>query len=96
MSKEQIKLTASEVRDVVWEESVWDSEDNIVYDQVHNEVVYTDLEKGYEKRLVVFKRVSDGKLFKAEILDSPHVGFDDTVFTETKRLEQIKVVYKYE
>ena len=65
------------------EDDIYGIEDIPGYKPIESENLYIDLEKGYTKRRVIFKRNTDNKYFKVEYVDS----YDYTRFLESEAVE---------
>jgi len=57
MEKEKLELLTKDFKNAIYE----DSEE---FENVKEEIIYIDLEKGYEDRKIILRRISDNKYFK--------------------------------
>lgn len=94
--REKVKIEVEEFEEAVRE---YDSE---IWEHIEEDIVYTDLSKGYEDIELVIKRKSDGKFFKFTYstnneleLDAPGLANDFPIEGEEVFPEQQTItVYK--
>ena len=110
MNREIIELTEFEIAPILCEyaieneeyEEFFDEDGNIVGDPIWNDfkiidcnVIYYSIEKGYDDRLTIVKRKSDGKYFKGQWVFSHHIENEyDTTLTEVFPKEKTIIVYE--
>ena len=74
---------------------IYGIEDIPGYKPIESENLYIDLEKGYTKRRVIFKRNTDNKYFKVEYVDSyDYSKFLEAEATEVFPKEVVTTIYE--
>ena len=73
-----MKLTEEEVIDIMYEDGVYHEEEDIwIYEVIDKTVIYTDTEKGSVEYSVTIKENKTGKLFQADLGESPWCEQDE-------------------
>lgn len=105
MKREVLNFTEYEIKPIIDEyaleqDEYWDQEtDNINegpwndFEIIETSVSYTDLEKAYEDRRVIVKRLSDGKFFEGSFTFSYHTNYYNTTLTEVFSREVTVTIY---
>ena len=73
---------------LAYEGGLWSDDDVMLYEEVDDEVTYTDLEKCYQRVTKTFMRVSDGKYFQWSYNNNHYLCRNISWFTDIFTMEQ--------
>lgn len=112
MEREIIELTEFDIAPILYEYAVenegyqkyFDEDGDIIGDPIWNQfefieekATYYDLEKCYERKETIVRRISDGKFFRGSWIDSPHAwngNSYNTRLTEVFPVQRTITVYE--
>lgn len=106
MEREILNFTEYEIKPILYEYGLeegeyWDQETDTIkegpwddFEIIETTVEYTDLEKAYENRRVIVKRISDGKFFEGSFTFSYRDNYYNTDLTEVFPREVTITIYE--
>lgn len=98
MGKKKGMFTVEQVQSIMYEDGVFDKDDNMLFRTVDEDIVGTDQEKGSSKIEYVIEELATGKFYKATLGKSPWYKQDEhnaeQPWVEVKAKKTTKTVYK--